>query len=68
MKYCINQILGEALFAHVFIFFHLQDSGHSVLNSNLILISDGMKVKTENSIIKLLYGHQVKRTLPKCYM
>ena len=33
MKYCINLILGEALFVHVFIFFHLQDSGHSVLNS-----------------------------------
>ena len=33
MKYCINLILGEALFVHVFIFFHLQDSGRSVLNS-----------------------------------
>ena len=32
-KYCINLILGEALFVHVFIFFHLQDSGRSVLNS-----------------------------------
>ena len=31
-KYCINLILGEALFVHVFIFFHLQDSGRSVLN------------------------------------
>ena len=33
IKYCINLILGEALFVHVFIFFHLQDSGRSVLNS-----------------------------------
>ena len=32
-KYCINLILGEALFVHVFTFFHLQDSGRSVLNS-----------------------------------
>ena len=68
MKYCINSILGEAFFLHVFIFFHLQDSGRSVLTSNLILIFDGMKVKTENSIINLLYGYQVTRTLPKCYM
>ena len=54
MKYCINLILGEAFFVHVFIFFHLQDSGRSVLTSNLISIFDGMKVKTENSIIKLV--------------
>ena len=67
MKYCINLILGEAFFVHVFIFFYLQDSERAVLNSfdfNFWC----MKVKTENSIIKLLYGHQVKRTLPKCYM
>ena len=57
MKYCINSILGEAFFVHVFIFFHLQDSGRSVLTSNLISIFDGMKVKTENSIINLLYGY-----------
>ena len=33
MKYCINLILGEAFFVHVFIFFYLQDSERAVLNS-----------------------------------
>ena len=33
MKYCIKPILGEAFFVHVFTFFHLQDSGRSVLTS-----------------------------------